>query len=101
APALVTSDVGVAMGEGTDIAIDVADAVLMKNDLTKFSYTHKIAKRLRKIVIQNIIFAMADVLFLVIKNIIGQMNMSYAVIIHEGSTLVVIFSGLRLLQGIE
>src|SRR5699024_702775 len=55
APALVTSDVGVAMGEGTDIAIDVADAVLMKNDLTKFSYTHKIAKRLRKIVIQNII----------------------------------------------
>ncbi|HLR64094.1 MAG TPA: heavy metal translocating P-type ATPase [Pseudogracilibacillus sp.] len=101
APALVTSDVGVAMGEGTDIAIDVADAVLMKNDLTKFSYTHKIAKRLRKIVIQNIIFAMAVVLFLVITNIIGQMNMSYAVIIHEGSTLVVILNGLRLLKGIE
>src|SRR5699024_7999444 len=97
----VTSDVGVAVGEGTRIAIDVADAVLMKNDLTKFSYTHKIAKGFRKLTVQNIIFAMAVVLFLVITNIIGQMNMSYAVIIHGGSTLVVILNGLRLLKSIE
>src|SRR5699024_745704 len=61
APALVTSDIGVAMGEGTDIAIDVADAVLMKNDLTKFAYTHSLAKKLRKVVIQNIWMALAVV----------------------------------------
>src|SRR5690625_4969438 len=60
APALVTSDVGVAMGEGTDIAIDVADAVLMKNDLTKFAYTHQLSKKLRSIVWQNIFIALLD-----------------------------------------
>ena len=101
APALVTADIGVAMGEGTDIAIDVADAVLMKNDLSRFAYTHKLAKKLRKVVWQNIIFALAVVVLLVISNIIGQMNMTLAVIFHEGSTLAVIFNGLRLLKGIK
>ena len=101
APALVTADVGVAMGEGTDIAIDVADAVLMKNDLTKFAYTHKIAKKLRKIVLQNIFIALAVVIMLVVFNILGLMSMTFAVIIHEGSTLVVILNGLRLLKNQE
>src|SRR5699024_5947656 len=79
APELVTADIGVAMGEGTDIAIDVADAVLMKNDLTRFSYTHKLAKKLRKIVWQNIFMGLAIVVLLVILNITGNMNMTFAV----------------------
>src|SRR5690625_3602781 len=100
APALVTADVGVAMGEGTDIAIDVADAVLMKNDLTRFAYTHKLAKKLRKIVWQNIFIALFVVLFLIVINIMGKVNMAVAVLIHEGSTLLVILNGLRLLRGV-
>ncbi len=98
APALVAADIGVAMGEGTDIAIDVADSVLMKNDLTKFAYTYEVAKKLRKIVIQNTFIALGVVLFLVIVNMTGQMNMTLAVIIHEGSTLAVILNGLRMLK---
>src|SRR5690625_1464844 len=101
APALVTADIGVAMGEGTDIAIDVADAVLMKNDLSKFAYTHKLAKKLRKVVWQNIVFALAVVVLLVIFNLFGKMNMTLAVIFHEGSTLAVILNGLRLLKGVN
>src|SRR5699024_6354620 len=74
APALVTADIGVARGEGTDIAIEVADAVLMKNDLSKFAYTHKLANKLRKVVWQDVIFAVAVVVLFVISNIIGQMK---------------------------
>src|SRR5699024_6836048 len=101
APALVTADVGVAMGEGTDIAIDVADAVLMKNDIKRFAYTHRLAKKLRKIVWQNIFIALFVVLFLIVINILGKVNMSFAVLIHEGSTLIVILNGLRLLRGVK
>lgn len=101
APALVTADVGVAMGAGTDIAIDVADAVLMKNDLNKFAYTHRLAKKLRKIVWQNIFIALFVILLLIAMNIFGMVNMSFAVLIHEGSTLLVLLNGLRLLRGLD
>lgn len=101
APALVTADIGVAMGEGTDIAIDVADAVLMQNDLTKFSYAYRVSKRLDRIVWQNIIFAMAVVVLLVVLNILGKMDITIGVIAHEGSTILVLFNGLRLLLPVK
>lgn len=101
APALVKADIGVAMGEGTDIAIDVADVVLMQNDLTKLGYAHRISKRLDKVVMQNIVFSMFIVLLLVVLNIIGKMNLPLGIIAHEGSTLIVLFNGLRLLRPLK
>lgn len=98
APALVTADIGFAIGSGTDIAIEAADAVLMKNDLANIQYTHRISKKLRKIVLQNIVFAMSVVLFLITINIFSDVTLSSAVLIHEGSTILVILNGLRMLK---
>lgn len=98
APALVNADIGIAMGEGTDVAIDVADVVLMKNDLSKFIFSHKTSKRLNKIVWENIAFSMLIVLTLVTLNFLSLTDIGIGVIAHEGSTLLVIFNGLRLLH---
>ncbi|GEP24573.1 heavy metal translocating P-type ATPase [Lentilactobacillus diolivorans] len=98
APALVTADVGVAMGGGTDVAIDVADVVLMENELSKFTESYQMAKRLNRIVWQNIIFAILVVISLIGLNFFGLMTIGLGVFMHEGSTLLVILNGLRLLK---
>ncbi|WP_440897790.1 heavy metal translocating P-type ATPase [Amphibacillus sp. Q70] len=97
APALVTSDIGFAMGEGTDVAIEVADSIIMENNLEKFTYAHRLAKKMNRIVKQNIVIALLVVLGLNSLNIFGTINLAISVIFHEGSTLLVILNGLRLL----
>ena len=101
APALVLADVGIAMGNGTDVAMDVADMILMKNDLSKLSYAHKLSKKMLKITYQNIIFAMFIVVALVVLNFLGKMDITFGVILHEGSTLAVILNSLRMLKEIK
>lgn len=97
APALVNADVGIAMGDGTDVAVEVSDLVLMQNNLTRLTQSHKISKKMNRVIWQNIVFSMAVVVFLVIVSLLGLTDIEISVIIHEGSTLVVIFNGLRLL----
>lgn len=101
APALVNADIGIAMGDGTDIAIDVSDVVLMNNDLSKLSYAHRVSQKLNQIVYQNIFFSLLIILLLVTLNFIGKMDISIGVLAHEGSTILVIFNGLRLLIPIK
>lgn len=98
APALVKADVGIAMGDGTDVAVEVSDLALMKNNLLKLIEAHRIAIRMNRIIRQNIIFSMLVVVFLVTVGLLGFTNIAISVIIHEGSTLVVILNGLRLLR---
>lgn len=97
APALVNADVGIAMGEGTDVAVEVSDLVLMKNELSKLIRAHQLSAKMSRIIWQNIIFSMLVVAFLVVVSFLGLTDIAISVIIHEGSTLVVILNGLRLL----
>lgn len=98
APALVNADVGIAMGEGTDVAVEVSDLVLMNNRLSKLVESHKTSSRMKRVIWENIIFSMAVVAFLVVVSFLGLTDIAISVIIHEGSTLVVILNGLRLLM---
>lgn len=97
APALATADVGIAMGEGTDAALETADVVLMKNDLVRLSDAIRQSRKLNRIVLQNVVFALGVILVLIATNIFELLIMPFAVVGHEGSTILVILNGLRLL----
>jgi Cd2+/Zn2+-exporting ATPase len=101
APALATATIGIAMGEGTDVAMDIADVVILENNLAKLVYTHKLSKKMKQIIKQNIIFSIAIILLLVLINILQILTIPLAVIGHEGSTILVILNGLRLLKTIH
>ncbi|MFB9218761.1 heavy metal translocating P-type ATPase [Kurthia sibirica] len=98
APALATATTGIAMGEGTDVALETADIVLMKNDLTKIAYAVKLSKKMQKIVKQNILFSISVIALLIISNFLQIVNLPLGVIGHEGSTILVILNGLRMLN---
>lgn len=97
APALVNADVGIAMSDGTDVAVEVSDLALMHNDISKLVHAHKTSSKMNRVIWQNIIFSMGVVVFLVTASFIGLTDITISVIFHEGSTLVVILNGLRLL----
>ena len=98
APALVKADIGIAMGNGTDVAVEVSDLALMKNNLLNLIEAPRVAVKMNRVIWQNIIFSMLVVVFLVTVSLLGLTNIAISVIIHEGSTLVVILNGLRLLR---
>ncbi|MDT2847786.1 heavy metal translocating P-type ATPase [Vagococcus carniphilus] len=98
APALANASIGIAMGQGTDIAIDVADIVLMKDDLEKLAVSHQLSLKLKRIVTQNIVFSLSVIAILIISNFFQVINLPLGVIGHEGSTILVILNGLRMLR---
>ncbi|MEM5017792.1 heavy metal translocating P-type ATPase [Metabacillus indicus] len=98
APALAAANVGIAMGEGTDVALETADVVLMKNDLTKLKKAIELSKKMDRIVKQNIVFSMSVIALLICSNFLQILDLPLGVIGHEGSTILVILNGLRLLK---
>lgn len=98
APALATASVGIAMGDGTDVALETADIVLMKNDLSKIDYSIRLSKKMNLIVKQNIFFSIAVIMTLIFSNFLQVINLPLGVIGHEGSTILVILNGLRMLK---
>lgn len=98
APALAKADIGIAMGDGSDVAIETADIVIMKNDLSKLIIAHKLSKSLKQIIIQNVALSMIVVLLLVIFTFFSNLTVVQSVSLHEGSTLLVLINSLRLLR---
>ncbi|MBM7580712.1 Cd2+/Zn2+-exporting ATPase [Jeotgalibacillus terrae] len=98
APALATATVGVAMGAGSDIALETADIVLVKNDLKKIAEAIRLSKKMNRIVKQNIVFSIAVIALLITSNFFQALDLPLGVIGHEGSTVLVILNGLRLLR---
>ncbi|MEN1938138.1 heavy metal translocating P-type ATPase [Paenibacillus sp. 102] len=99
APALATASIGVAMGEGTDVALETADVVLMKNELSRLAQAIRLSKRMNRIVKQNVILSLAVITMLICSNFLQFLALPFGVIGHEGSTILVILNGLRLLKG--
>jgi Cd2+/Zn2+-exporting ATPase len=99
APALAVSHLGVAMGAvGSDVALETADVVLMRDDLMRLPYLVDLAQRARRIVWQNIAFSLTVIVVLILSVFAITLPLPVGVVGHEGSTLVVVLNGLRLLR---
>jgi len=98
APALATSDVGIAMGAaGTDVAMETADVVLMSDALDGIPFTLALSRRARTVVFQNLSFALGVIVVLIISALGFHLPLPLGVVGHEGSTVLVCLNGLRLL----
>ncbi|MBD2679380.1 MULTISPECIES: heavy metal translocating P-type ATPase [Nostoc] len=99
APALAQASVGIAMGgAGSDVALETADIVLMADRLEKIAVAIHLGRRSQRIVKQNIVIALGFIVLLLVGNFLGNINLPIGVIGHEGSTVLVTLSGLRLLK---
>ena len=105
APAMAASDLGIAMGgAGTDVALETADVVLMSDDLSKLSFMLRLSRQAGEIVRQNLYFSVGVILMLVVLTVIVpflvpdfRLPLPVGVLGHEGSTLIVVINGLRML----
>ena len=98
-PSLALADIGIAMGGGTDVAIETSDVVLMNSDFRRLPHALGLAKATAANMLQNIVIAVGVVLFLLASVFFSEwMNMSIGMLVPEGSILVVILNGMRLLR---
>ncbi|TXJ89922.1 heavy metal translocating P-type ATPase [Lactobacillus delbrueckii] len=97
-PSLARADIGIAMGSGTDVAIETSNVVLMNGSFDRIPRALALAKATRRNMIENIIIALVVVAVLLISVLASSwMNMAIGMFAHEGSILVVILNAMRLL----
>ena len=99
APALAAAHTGIAMGgAGSDLALDTADAVIMRDDLATIPAVISLSRRARRVVTANLAIAATIITALVIWDLAGHLPLPLGVAGHEGSTVIVGLNGLRLLR---
>ena len=99
APAMAKSTVGIAMGAaGSDVALETADIALMADKLDNLPFAIALSRKAKHIIKQNLWASLGVVALLVPATIMGWANIGMAVLIHEGSTLLVVANALRLLR---
>ena len=99
APALAAADIGIAMGAvGTDVAIETADIALMTDDLEKIPTVIRLSRKALRVIKENLIFALVFNTVLVILSAQGWVTMILGAVMHQASSLLVIFSSMRLLR---
>lgn len=97
-PSIANADIGIAMGSGTDVAIDTSDVVLMQSSFPALVHAHGLAKKTVLNTRENIFIAIATVAFLLIGLVLGYIYMASGMFVHEASILVVIFNAMRLIN---
>lgn len=97
-PSLVTADIGIAMGSGTDVAVETSDVVLMSSGFNELIHAYGLSKKTVINTKENIFIAIATVVALLIGLILGFIYMASGMFVHEASILVVIFNAMRLIN---
>ncbi|WP_462394480.1 heavy metal translocating P-type ATPase [Lentilactobacillus parabuchneri] len=97
-PSLVTADIGIAMGSGTDVAVETSDVVLMSSGFNELIHAYGLSKKTVMNTKENIFIAIATVAALLIGLILGFIYMASGMFVHEASILVVIFNAMRLIN---
>ncbi len=98
-PSLALAHIGIAMGGGTDVAIETSDVVLMNSDFSRLPHALGLTKAIARNMRQNIFIALGVVIVLLAGVLFSELvNMSVGMLVHEGSILAVILNGMRLLR---
>ncbi len=99
APALAAASVGIAMGgTAADATLETADVVLLDDSLSRLPFAVGLARRASRVITQNVIIALGVSSLLVVASILGWTSIAQAVILHEGSTLLVVGNALLILR---
>ncbi|MBX7491163.1 heavy metal translocating P-type ATPase [Helicobacter turcicus] len=98
APSLALSDIGIAMGNGSDVALEGADIVIMRNDLKKIPFVLKLAQKTRLILWQNIIFALGVKVAIMLFGVFGIANLWIALFGDVGVAALALLNAMRAIR---